>query len=381
MQKINWKVRLQSGSWWMGIISAVVVAVFAILKIFKVETSVTADEIMNVAMLVLMIPAAIGITTDPTTKGISDSKCAMTYERPHSDSENEERGGSTITLDEFCAKYKLNHSYGFEGTYVGECVSLVKNYIRDVLGVYPKASGNAKDYWLNRNSTYIRSLFTAIPNTPSFVPKKGDVFVRTSGTYGHIGIVLSATKDYFYTIEQNYNGNRVVKNVKHTDWNNINFLRPKNQSGISSNTSYGSNFVNPVTWKNGSTIEKVFEASNLSGNIGSMSPREEAKCYGKKSNGYITVYKLDGSSKHKVGFVKYAGGVKSIPSGGKLYRNGSTIERVYSDTAKKSLIGSLDKNESCTCLGIVDGMYLVLYKINGSSNCKVGFVSYNGGIR
>ena len=55
MKKINWKVRLQSGSWWMGIISAVVVAVFAILKIFKVETSVTADEIMNVAMLVLMI--------------------------------------------------------------------------------------------------------------------------------------------------------------------------------------------------------------------------------------------------------------------------------------------------------------------------------------
>lgn len=85
MKNINWKVRLQSGSWWMGIISAVVVAVFAILKIFKVETSVTADEIMNVAMLVLMIPAAIGITTDPTTKGVSDSQQALTYDEPKSD--------------------------------------------------------------------------------------------------------------------------------------------------------------------------------------------------------------------------------------------------------------------------------------------------------
>ena len=87
MNNINWKVRLQSGSWWMGIISAVVVAVFAILKIFKVETSVTvtADEIMNVAMLVLMIPAAIGITTDPTTKGVSDSQQALTYDEPKSD--------------------------------------------------------------------------------------------------------------------------------------------------------------------------------------------------------------------------------------------------------------------------------------------------------
>ncbi|CCY68604.1 holin [Clostridium sp. CAG:678] len=85
MKNINWKVRLQSGSWWMGIISAVVVAVFAVLKICKVETSVTADEIMNVAMLILMIPAAIGITTDPTTKGVSDSQQVLTYDAPKSD--------------------------------------------------------------------------------------------------------------------------------------------------------------------------------------------------------------------------------------------------------------------------------------------------------
>ena len=78
MKNINWKVRLQSGSWWMGIISAVVVAVFAILKLCKVETSVTADEIMNAATLILMIPAAIGIITDPTTKGVSDSQQALT---------------------------------------------------------------------------------------------------------------------------------------------------------------------------------------------------------------------------------------------------------------------------------------------------------------
>mgnify|MGYP004713094401 FL=1 len=32
--KINWKVRLKSGSWWLGIISAVIVAVFAILNLF-----------------------------------------------------------------------------------------------------------------------------------------------------------------------------------------------------------------------------------------------------------------------------------------------------------------------------------------------------------
>ena len=85
MNKINWKVRLQSGSWWMGIISAVVVAVFAVLKLCKVDLPVTADEIMNAATLILMIPAAIGIISDPTTKGVSDSQQALTYNEPKSD--------------------------------------------------------------------------------------------------------------------------------------------------------------------------------------------------------------------------------------------------------------------------------------------------------
>ncbi len=83
--KINWKVRLKSGSWWLGIISAVVVAVFAILNLFGVKTSVAASDIMNAATLILMIPAAIGIISDPTTKGVSDSSQALTYEAPRED--------------------------------------------------------------------------------------------------------------------------------------------------------------------------------------------------------------------------------------------------------------------------------------------------------
>lgn len=138
-----------------------------------------------------------------------------------------------MTLDKFLTTYKVGKSYDYANTgYKGECVSLVKCYIKDVLGVIPQAIGNAKDYWLNRNNRYIANNFTAIANTPTFVPQRGDLFVRTSGTYGHIGIVLEATTSYYYTIEQNYNGCRVVKNIKHTDWSNVNFLRPKNQKNI-----------------------------------------------------------------------------------------------------------------------------------------------------
>lgn len=90
---INWKVRMKSGSWWLGIISAVVTAVFAVLQLCNVELPVTAEQVLQAATLVLMIPAAIGITTDPTTKGVSDSAQAMTYNTPKQDVAAGDRAG------------------------------------------------------------------------------------------------------------------------------------------------------------------------------------------------------------------------------------------------------------------------------------------------
>lgn len=288
-----------------------------------------------------------------------------------------------MTLNDFLLKYKVGNSYGYNGTYVGQCVSLVKNYIKEVLGTSPQSIGDAKYYWLKRNSSYIQSIFTPIANTPSFIPKAGDVFVRTSGTYGHIGIVLKATTDYFYTIEQNYNGCKVVKNIKHTDWNYINFLRPKNQKNIITtnskpNVSKGS-YPIPVNWKNGSTKEIVYKQNNFKEEIGSLSAKETAKCYSRAGNAYVVVYALNGTNKHKVGFVKYAGGVSKAPPESKTWTNGSTSETVYADTAKKTKVGSINPRGQAYCLGKIDGMYLVLYRVSNSNIQKVGFVEYSGG--
>jgi GH25 family lysozyme M1 (1,4-beta-N-acetylmuramidase) len=64
----------------------------------------------------------------------------------------------------------------------------------------------------------------------------------------------------------------------------------------------------------------------------------------------------------------------------KTWKNGSTREPVYADTAKKVKIGSLNAYESCDCLGTVDGMYIVRYQVDGTSHYKVGVVSYAGGV-
>ena len=65
----------------------------------------------------------------------------------------------------------------------------------------------------------------------------------------------------------------------------------------------------------------------------------------------------------------------------KTYKNGSTIEKVYSDSNLTKEIGSLNKYETCECLGIVNNRYIVKYKINNTNNYKVGFVKYSGGVK
>lgn len=63
------------------------------------------------------------------------------------------------------------------------------------------------------------------------------------------------------------------------------------------------------------------------------------------------------------------------------YANGSTVEDVFetSDFSKK--IGKLNAWEKCKGKKIADGVYLVLYKIDGTNTYKSGFVKYHGGIK
>lgn len=82
-------------------------------------------------------------------------------------------------------------------------------------------------------------------------------------------------------------------------------------------------------------------------------------------------------------------GSKPAPSGGdfevKTWTNGSTKELVFQTTtdckAQKNHIGSLAPREKCECYGIIDGVYLVAYTVNGTATKKCGFVKYKGGVQ
>lgn len=64
----------------------------------------------------------------------------------------------------------------------------------------------------------------------------------------------------------------------------------------------------------------------------------------------------------------------------KTYQNGSTSEPIYADTGLTNKIGSLNPWESCPCLGIVEGRYLVYYPVDGTDRYKAGFAKYHGGV-
>lgn len=85
-------------------------------------------------------------------------------------------------------------------------------------------------------NTWLKANFTKVKNTPSFVPKKGDVAIWSgtlNGGWGHIAICTGeGNTSYFYSYDQNWSGKACTK-VKHTYDHIAGFLRPKNQSKIS----------------------------------------------------------------------------------------------------------------------------------------------------
>lgn len=291
-----------------------------------------------------------------------------------------------MNYSEFVAAYN-GKATDYDGVYGAQCVDLIKLYLDKVFGIKPGSWGDAMYYWLDYpKHTELVKAFDRISNTASFIPLKGDIMVwngKKGGGSGHIAICTGeGTVSYFYSYDQNWNGKEMSR-IKH-DYDDVyGVLRPKDRSKVEGSTasanSVGS-YVPSVKWQNGSTTEKVYARSDFKEEIGSLSPRETAKCFGKKGSGYCVQYDLDGTDKHKVGFVKYAGGVTNAPSGGRSYKNGSTVETVYTDTAKKSKAGSLDVNEACLCPTKTDGMYLVIYKVNGTSAYKCGFTVYDGGV-
>lgn len=78
--KINWKVRVKSYPFW--------VALFALLGLLVTDLGLMElGHFEKYVDAILLVLAAGGIVSDPTTTGISDSKRALAYDKPREDDE------------------------------------------------------------------------------------------------------------------------------------------------------------------------------------------------------------------------------------------------------------------------------------------------------
>ena len=86
---INWKVRINNKNFWLTLIPAVLLLVQAVAAVFgfTLDLSDIGNKLLAVVEALFIVLAILGIVTDPTTDGVSDSAQAMTYTVPKKSSE------------------------------------------------------------------------------------------------------------------------------------------------------------------------------------------------------------------------------------------------------------------------------------------------------
>lgn len=91
MININWIVRIKNKTFWVTLIPAVLLLIQAVATLFgyTLDLGEFGNSLITVVNSLFAVLAILGIVTDPTTDGLSDSKRAMTYIEPAKDDKNE----------------------------------------------------------------------------------------------------------------------------------------------------------------------------------------------------------------------------------------------------------------------------------------------------
>lgn len=86
---INWKVRFANKAFWVAFIPAMLLLAQVIAAVFgyTLDLGDLGNKLLAVVNALFAVLALLGIVTDPTTAGVSDSSRALTYKKPKDDKE------------------------------------------------------------------------------------------------------------------------------------------------------------------------------------------------------------------------------------------------------------------------------------------------------
>lgn len=84
---INWKVRATNKTFWLALVPAFLLLIQAVAQVFNISLDFTNlnKDLLNVVNALFVVLTILGVVTDPTTKGMSDSTQALTYSKPKED--------------------------------------------------------------------------------------------------------------------------------------------------------------------------------------------------------------------------------------------------------------------------------------------------------
>lgn len=239
--------------------------------------------------------ALVGLLMSALAAGVSAVMNMFKNAKP------EQLGGGT-TFESWVNKY-LGKRTDYDGVYGVQCVDLIDCYIEKCLGLKKGFWGNAKNWWTDRNSSsWIKKNFDFVtPKYKNGELKKGDIGIRTSGTYGHIFVVYGpAANGKFKYYDQNAtgNGDKMTLREKAFSSSYINgILRPKNQSNLKEVTKVAK-YGNAAML----SAQTTYADSDLTLKIGSVSKGERVKQYDTGEGKPLIAYKTNNG--YKVGFVK-----------------------------------------------------------------------------
>lgn len=82
-------MRIKNKNFWLSLIPALLLLIQAVAYVFgfSLDLSEMGDKLLAVVNALFAVLALLGIVTDPTTAGVSDSAQALTYKKPKDDKE------------------------------------------------------------------------------------------------------------------------------------------------------------------------------------------------------------------------------------------------------------------------------------------------------
>ena len=87
MSKINWTVRAKNKAFWVALIPAVLLLVQVVAAVFgfTIDLGDLGNKLLAVVNALFAVLAILGVVTEPTTSGITDSEQALEYTEPKKD--------------------------------------------------------------------------------------------------------------------------------------------------------------------------------------------------------------------------------------------------------------------------------------------------------